>query len=62
MNEMMNMLLAVVKTGDEADMGKWITIMVVVGVILVVMAVVSIVLSKKQKAQDTVKDEKKKDE
>lgn len=51
MNEMMNLLLAVVKTGDDANMGKWVVIMVVVGVLLVALAVVSVISSKKKKAE-----------
>lgn len=49
MDKIMN-VMAVVMTGDEADVGKWIWIMVVVGVLLVAMAVVS-VLAKKKKEQ-----------
>lgn len=56
MNTWINMLLAAVPvTGDEANMGKWIAIMVVVGVLLVIMAVASFVASKKQNAQGSVK-------
>lgn len=45
-----NMLMAVVNTGDDAEPTKWIWIMVVVGVLLVVMAVISVVVSKKRNA------------
>ena len=48
MNELKNLLLAVVNTGDEANPEKLIWIMVIVGIILVVMAVVSVVVSKKK--------------
>ncbi len=61
MNEMMNMLLAVVKTGDEANMGKWIAIMVVVGVLLVVLAVMSVISSKKKKAEAEQAEQKSAD-
>lgn len=53
MNEWMNLLLASIPiTGDEANPNKWIWIMVVVGVLLVVLAVVSVVMSKKKNAAD----------
>ena len=51
MNDMMNMLMAVVQTGDEAEPTKWIWIMVVVGIVLVALAAVSVVMSKKKNAE-----------
>lgn len=52
MNELYNLFAAVVNTGDDADPGKWIWIMVVVGVLLVILAVASIIISKKRNAVD----------
>ena len=61
MNEIMNLLLAVVKTGDDANMGKWIVIMVVVGILLVVLAVMSVISSKKKKEEAGKAEEKSAD-
>ena len=46
MNDMMNMLMAVVQTGDEAEPTKWIW-----GIVLVALAAVSVVMSKKKNAE-----------
>lgn len=59
MNYINNMLAAIVMTGDDADPKKWIWIMVVVGVMLVVLAVASVVMSKKKNAQDLEEANKK---
>jgi len=58
MNELYNLLAAVVNTGDDADPGKWIWIMVVVGVLLVILAIVSVVIGKKRNAVDETVDTK----
>lgn len=60
MNEWKNLLLAVVNTGDDSNMGKWIVLLVIFGIILVAMAVASVVISKKKKAEvNSDKEEKK---
>lgn len=63
MNELTNLLMAVVNTGDDSNAGRWIWVMVIVGVILVVLAIVSVVMSKKRDAQDEdeASEETKKD-
>lgn len=59
MNEWKNLLLAVVNTGDEANPEKLIWIMVIVGVLLVAMAVVSVVVSKKKNSEAETKTDSK---
>ena len=59
MNEWMTQLLAVVNTGDDSNMGMWIGILVVVGVILVGMVIASAVVSKKRNAEESKAVEKK---
>lgn len=61
MNEWMNYLSGVVNTGDDANPEKWIWILVAVGVILVIMAVVSVVISKKRNAEADSTPEKNED-
>lgn len=63
MNELCSLLAAVVNTGDDAEPTKWIWIMVVVGVLLVIMAVASVIISKKKSAvEENEKTEDTKEE